>query len=76
MPLLLQDGNSTVVSVASKGRSSMAYDELEHERKVRKRRSRLIASAEEAFTHIRRMRENQLGENAWHISFLCCIELC
>ena len=59
----LQDGNSTVVSVASKGgRSQGFYEEFEHERKVKKRRARLIAATEEAFTHIKRMGENQLGK--------------
>ena len=37
------------------------YDEAEHERKVRKRRSRLLTATEESFTHIRRMREEVLG---------------
>ena len=38
------------------------YEEFEHERKVKKRRARLITAAEEAFTHIRRMKENQMGK--------------
>jgi len=55
------DGNSTVVSVASKGRShgDRLIEELEFERKVKKRRARLIAATEDAFTHIKRMREDQ-----------------
>jgi vang-like len=49
------------VSVASKGRShnDRFHEEFEHDRKVKKRRARLIAATEEAFTHIKRMRENQ-----------------
>lgn len=35
------------------------YDEQEHERRVRKRRARLLVAAEEAFTHIKRMQEEQ-----------------
>ena len=33
----------------------------EYERKVRKRRARLITATEESFTHIRRMRESSAG---------------
>ncbi len=67
----LQDCNSTVVSVASKlaarstasaaGANDRFYDEYEYERKVKKRRARLITAAEEAFTHIKRMRQDQFG---------------
>jgi hypothetical protein len=35
------------------------YDEQEYERRVRKRRARLIVAAEEAFTHIKRMQDDQ-----------------
>ena len=63
--LLPQDGNSTVVSVASKrghsAHNERFHDEAEYERKVRKRRSRLVTATEEAFTHIRRMREDGTG---------------
>ena len=57
-----------MVSVASKlpvNRSSSDrpyYDEYEFERKVRKRRARLVSAAEDAFTHIKRIRKDQLGE--------------
>lgn len=58
------DGNSTVVSVASnkKGFSShneRFYEEYEYERKLKKRKARLVTAAEEAFTHIKRMQQNQ-----------------
>ena len=35
------------------------YAEHEYEKRVRKRRARLVTAAEEAFTHIKRVRENQ-----------------
>ena len=61
--LLEQDGNSTVVSVSKRGHTShneRYHDVEDYERKVRKRRARLISAAEESFTHIRRMREEVL----------------
>ncbi len=39
----------------------LLLDELDHDRKVRKRRARLVAAAEEAFTHIRRIRRDGQG---------------
>ena len=50
-----------MVSVASKGRSrtDRFYEDFEHERKVKKRRARLIAATEDAFTHIKRLTESQ-----------------
>ena len=38
------------------------YEEAEYERRVRKRKARLITAAEEAFTHIKRLQEDQ-GRN-------------
>lgn len=35
------------------------YEEQEYDRRVKKRRARLITAAEEAFTHIKRLREEQ-----------------
>ena len=35
------------------------YEEHEYERRVRKRRARLIAATEEAFTHIKRLQDEQ-----------------
>ena len=56
-----QDGNSTVVSnVSKRGHNERYHDVEEYERKVRKRRARLVSAAEESFTHIRRMREEVL----------------
>ena len=37
------------------------YEEYEYERRVKKRRSRLVTAAEEAFTHIKRLKEEQGG---------------
>ncbi|NXJ37146.1 VANG2 protein, partial [Ciconia maguari] len=34
------------------------YEEAEHERRVRKRRARLVVAVEEAFTHIKRLQED------------------
>ena len=58
-----QDGNSTVVSVASKrgSHNERFFEEYEYEKKLKKRRARLITAAEEAFTHIKRIQEDQLG---------------
>ena len=65
-----QDGNSTVVSNVSKrgGHHNERYHDVEeYERKVRKRRARLISAAEESFTHIRRMRTEVLTGLLLHI---------
>jgi len=60
------------VSVASKrghsAHNERFYDEAEYERKVRKRRSRLVTATEESFTHIRRMREELLGSSKRSLS--------
>ena len=62
---IFQDGNSTVVSVASKkgfsSHNERFYEEYEYEKKLKKRKARLVTAAEDAFTHIRRMQEHQLG---------------
>eukprot|EP00096_Caligus_rogercresseyi_P008972 TRINITY_DN2957_c0_g1_i1.p1 TRINITY_DN2957_c0_g1~~TRINITY_DN2957_c0_g1_i1.p1 ORF type:complete len:632 (+),score=167.30 TRINITY_DN2957_c0_g1_i1:297-2192(+) len=60
------DCNSTVVSVASKKGYSASHnerfhEEYEHEKKLRKRKTRLITATEEAFTHIKRIKSNQRG---------------
>ena len=74
-----------MVSVASKlqgggarscsgDRDRPYYDEYEFERKVRKRRARLVSAAEDAFTHIKRIRKDQLGENVDRFRFLICFQ--
>ena len=40
------------------------YEEGEYERKVRKRRARLLTTAEESFTHIKRMRQEHTGKHS------------
>jgi len=67
--LIIQDGGgSTVMSVPMKrggvaysSHNERFYEEYEYDKKLKKRRARLITAAEEAFTHIKRMQENQLG---------------
>uniref|UniRef100_A0A3Q3W261 Vang-like protein n=1 Tax=Mola mola TaxID=94237 RepID=A0A3Q3W261_MOLML len=39
--------------------NELYYEEAEHERRVRKRRARLVVAVEEAFTHIKRMQEEE-----------------
>ncbi|XP_076457838.1 vang-like protein 2-B [Babylonia areolata] len=41
------------------GHNDRFYDEVEYERRVRKRKARLVVAAEEAFTHIKRLQEEQ-----------------
>ena len=36
------------------------YEEYEYERRVRKRRAKLITATEEAFAHIKRMSSDQM----------------
>ena len=47
-------------NVSKRGHNDRYHDVEEYERKVRKRRARLISATEESFTHIRRMREEVL----------------
>ncbi|KAM4559982.1 vang-like protein 1 isoform 1-T1 [Odontesthes bonariensis] len=39
--------------------NELYYEEAEHDRRVRKRRARLVVAVEEAFTHIKRMQEEE-----------------
>ncbi|XP_065807776.1 vang-like protein 1 isoform X3 [Labrus bergylta] len=39
--------------------NELYYEEAEHERRVRKRRARLVVAVEEAFTHVKRMQEEE-----------------
>uniref|UniRef100_A0A3B4AME1 Vang-like protein n=1 Tax=Periophthalmus magnuspinnatus TaxID=409849 RepID=A0A3B4AME1_9GOBI len=39
--------------------NELYYEEAEHERRVRKRRARLVVAVEEAFTHIKRLQEEE-----------------
>lgn len=38
------------------------YEEHDYERRVKKRRARLISATEEAFTHIRRLQSHDAGK--------------
>ncbi|KAM4608390.1 vang-like protein 1 [Polymixia lowei] len=57
------NGNQSraMVAAAAKRRDSthneLYYEEADHERRVRKRRARLVVAVEEAFTHVRRMKK-------------------
>lgn len=54
-------------NVSKRGHNDRYHDVEEYERKVRKRRARLISATEESFTHIRRMREEVLtGQFSFH----------
>jgi vang-like len=52
-----------VVSQTSKkggyGHNDRFYEEFEYDRKLKKRKARLVSAAEEAFTHIKRMQSTQ-----------------
>ncbi|XP_029942305.1 vang-like protein 1 isoform X1 [Salarias fasciatus] len=39
--------------------NELYYEEAEHERRVRKRRARLVVAVEEAFTHIKRLQDEE-----------------
>ncbi|XP_069568947.1 vang-like protein 1 isoform X2 [Brachyistius frenatus] len=39
--------------------NELYYEEAEHERRVRKRKARLVVAVEEAFTHIKRMQDEE-----------------
>uniref|UniRef100_A0A668AYW2 Vang-like protein n=1 Tax=Myripristis murdjan TaxID=586833 RepID=A0A668AYW2_9TELE len=58
------NGNQSraMVAAAAKRKDSthneLYYEEAEHERRVRKRRARLVVAVEEAFTHVRRMKKD------------------
>ena len=42
------------------GHNDRFYEEYEYERRVRKRRAKLVTSTEEAFAHIKRMSADQM----------------
>lgn len=53
--------NQTVLPGRRSGHNDRFYEEHEYERRVRKRKARLVSAAEEAFTHIKRMQEENGG---------------
>lgn len=48
---------ATVLPGRRSGHNDRFYEEHDYERRVRKRKARLISAAEEAFTHIKRVQE-------------------
>jgi len=53
------NGSHGILAAAARqrdaGHNERFYDEQEYERRVKRRRARLVVAAEEAFTHIRRL---------------------
>jgi hypothetical protein len=49
------------------------YEEHDYERRVKKRRARLITAAEEAFTHIKRLHNDQGWQNIQGTRYYPCI---
>ena len=58
------------------GHNERFYDEQEYERRVKRRRARLIVAAEEAFTHIKRLQREPGNFSAVYsaalFSYQCC----
>ncbi|KAJ8252973.1 hypothetical protein GJAV_G00207760 [Gymnothorax javanicus] len=56
-----------MIAAAARRRDSshneLYYEEADHERRVRKRRARLVVAVEEAFTHIKRLQEEEQKKN-------------
>ena len=57
------DGSRAIFAAAARRRDASHndrfYEQSEYERRVQKRKARLITAAEEAFTHIKRLQEEQ-----------------
>jgi len=58
--------NSSTIAAGANGRSMRGfndrfYDELDYERRVRKRRTKLLGSCEDAFTHVRKCLNEKYG---------------
>ncbi|XP_048052998.1 vang-like protein 1 isoform X2 [Megalobrama amblycephala] len=64
---IAQSQSRAMIAAAARRRDSshneLYYEEAEHERRVRKRRARLVVAVEEAFTHIRRMQEEEQNKS-------------
>ncbi|KAG7239341.1 hypothetical protein INR49_029329 [Caranx melampygus] len=60
---LAHSQSRAMIAAAARRRDSshneLYYEEAEHDRRVRKRRARLVVAVEEAFTHIKRMQEEE-----------------
>ncbi|XP_019898019.1 vang-like protein 1 isoform X3 [Esox lucius] len=61
---LAQSQSRAMIAAAARRRDTshneLYYEEAEHERRVRKRKARLVVAVEEAFTHIKRTQEEEL----------------
>ncbi|CAF0847623.1 unnamed protein product [Rotaria sp. Silwood1] len=63
--------NSSTIAVGTNGNTTRSmrgfndrfYDELDYERRVRKRRTKLIISCEDAFTHVRKCLDEKYGSH-------------
>ncbi|XP_012681974.1 vang-like protein 1 [Clupea harengus] len=59
-----QSQSRAMIAAAARRRDTshneLYYEEADHERRVRKRKARLVVAVEEAFTHVRRMQEEEL----------------
>ncbi|XP_060923223.1 vang-like protein 1 isoform X1 [Limanda limanda] len=60
---LAHSQSRAMIAAAARRRDSshneLYYEDAEHERRVRKRKARLVVAVEEAFTHIKRMQEEE-----------------
>ncbi|CAB1456674.1 unnamed protein product [Pleuronectes platessa] len=60
---LVHSQSRAMIAAAARRRDSshneLYYEDAEHERRVRKRKARLVVAVEEAFTHIKRMQEDE-----------------
>ncbi|XP_031147745.1 vang-like protein 1 isoform X2 [Sander lucioperca] len=60
---LVHSQSRAMIAAAARRRDTshneLYYEEAEHERRVRKRKARLVVAVEEAFTHIKRMQEEE-----------------
>ncbi|XP_070400299.1 vang-like protein 1 isoform X1 [Nothobranchius furzeri] len=60
---LAQSQSRAMIAAAARRRDTshneLYYEEVEHEKRVRKRKARLVVAVEEAFTHIKRMQDDE-----------------
>jgi len=54
----------------TRGHNDRFYDEMDYDRKLRKRRARLMVAAEEAFSHITRL-HNDKGQSRFSVATIC-----
>ena len=52
-----------LLSITSRGHNDRYYEEYEYERRLRKRRARLLTATEDAFTHIKRVNVSSMNGN-------------